>query len=1126
MTTQMRIGFGLAVLTPVLLLLLPAVGAPAGGKAALDFDRDVRPIISESCFKCHGFDVNQRQAGLRLDNEDGSRAKLATGDVAIVPGKLDRSAMWLRVSTTSPLQMPPAASGKKLTAAQIATLKAWILEGGKYAKHWAFVAAKRPIVPAIAESHSYSSSYSYSAVKGQKPSTSASTSTNRWTSTATSTILGWPRNPIDNFILARLLKEGLRPSPEADKRTLIRRVTMDLTGLPPTPSEVSAYLADKRPDAYERVVDRLLANPHYGERMALPWLDLARYADTHGYHIDSQREMWRWREWVIEAYNKNMPYNEFVTEQIAGDLLPNPTLDQKIATGFNRNHTINFEGGAIPEEYAAAYIEDRIDTTATAFLGLTLRCAQCHDHKYDPFTSKDYYRLFAYFNNVPENGLDGQAGNAAPFIKSPTPEQQVQLDETSRKLAEQEKLVQRRVAEEAPAVAEWSKTALASLEKSPALVTGLAAYYPLDEASGERVRNAVGNKNAKAVQGKPAWVAGKVAGALSFDGNTYCELGDAFGFDWKDKASYGAWVYPTSGDSLTVVSRMDEAAGIRGWDIFIQGGKVFAHLIHKWEDNAIRISSKAAIEMNKWSHVFVTYDGSGKAKGLHIYINGKPAEVEITHDKLSDSIRTDKPLVIGRRNPSAPFKGMIDEVRLYNRELSAIEVEQLTGIEPLRAILLTAEDKRTPEQKETLAKYYLQNNDEGYRKLAAGAADWKKKYADLDASIPTTMVMQEMPKPRDTFMLVRGQYDKKGDKVPGPATPAVFEAPPKGAPANRLGLAEWMVDPQNPLVSRVAVNRYWMTLFGQGLVRTPENFGTQGERPTHPELLDWLACEFMKPSVEVWRCGSMDGSSLPPHPHTSTLPQPWDIKRMVRMMVTSATYRQSSAVSKQILEKDPENRLWAHAQRVRIPAEFVRDQALAVSGLLVPKLGGPSVKPYHPAGLWEEMAFGGGFSAQSYVQDHGDKLYRRSMYTFWKRTVPPPSLQTFDAPEREFCIVRRSVTNTPLQALVTMNDPTYMEAARKLAERILTEPPAGQRERVQFAYQLVLSRAATEPEMNVVLQILNRNLDRYRADKDGAMKILSVGESPRNPKLNVGELAAWTTVASMILNTDEALTRS
>jgi hypothetical protein len=1026
----------------------------------VDYDRDVRPILSENCYKCHGFDPNQRAAGLRLDTAAGAFSPLADGAHAIVAGNPGGSAVMQRVLAGGALHMPPVSTGKKLTPAQISVLKQWIVQGGKYDAHWAFVPPKRPALPTVHNA-------------------------------------AWVKNPIDRFILARLDREGLKPSLEADRTTLIRRLSFDLTGLPPTPAETEAFVRDTSKDAYDRVVDRLLASPHYGERMAVSWLDLARYADTHGFHIDSQRDMWRWREWVIAAYNKNLSYDQFVVQQLAGDLLPAATLDQRTASGFNRNHPINFEGGAIPEEYATAYIVDRIDTTATAFMGLTMRCAQCHDHKYDPITQKDYYRFYALFHNVAEQGLDGQSGNAVPFMKAPDAAQQTQLDAADAKLAVAKKALQDRTAEAQPALAAWIKAMGTAPDTVSPVTTGLAAYYRLNEGQGAELHDTTGTISAVTLTGKPAWSAGRFGPVLAFDGNTTADLGVKIGFERSDKFSYGAWVNPASNEAMTVLSRMDEGNGFRGFDLYISNGQVFVHLIHNWEKNAIRVNTKQPIPVNQWTHLFMTYDGSSKAKGITLYVNGKPAELEITHDALTDSIQTTVPLRIGRRSTAAPFKGMIEAIRIYRRQVSADEVRQIADFDTLRQILAITEEKRTPEQRTRLTTYYLSTQDEPYRRLSADLAADQSARDTIDKSIPTTMVMQELDKPRDTFILQRGQYDKPGEKVTA-GTPDFLPPLPPG-PVNRLTMARWLVDPSHPLTARVAVNRYWQMLFGTGLVKTAEDFGTQGERPSHPELFDWLATEYIRTG--------------------------WDTKAMLRLIVTSAAYRQASKVSPALKERDPENRLLARGARFRLQGEFVRDQALAVSGLLVEKVGGPSVHPYQPAGLWEEMAFGGSFSAQTYVQDHGESLYRRGMYTFWKRTCPPPSLQAFDAPEREFCLVRRSVTNTPLQALTLMNDPTYVEASRRFAERIMKEGGTTPEQRIAYAYRLALGRKVKPGESDTMLGLFNRQAVVFRRDPPGAKKLLEVGESARDTALDITELAAWTTVASVLLNLDETITK-
>ena len=1087
--------FSLLLSISVLLIFCTVANAQKPAKktvslpvAALEYDRDIRPILSENCFKCHGYDPAQRQAGLRLDEQEGAYAKQASGKFAINPGKPEQSEALNRIYETGALHMPPAGTGKKITPAQAALLKKWISQGGKYQKHWAFVTPLRPKLPTVKDS-------------------------------------AWGKNSVDKFILAKLEASGLKPSPEADRATLLRRATFDLTGLPATPQELQAFLADKSPNAYEKQIDRLLASPHYGERMANSWLDLARYADTHGFHIDSQREMWKWREWVIDAFNSNMGYDQFTIEQLAGDLLPNPTLSQKIATGFNRNHPINFEGGAIPEEYQTAYIVDRIDTTATTWMGLTMRCAQCHTHKYDPISNRDYYRFYAFFNNVPEQGLDGQTGNAVPYMKAPTFEQQAKLDSLTLRVADAEKLQKARRLEAAPAYASWEKGIVADPKKIGVSDDNAVARFMLDESAGKTALDSLGKLPPGQLKGGASWAPGKIGGALKLDGTGFVDLGDSLKLDRDKKFSYGAWVYLPEGGVMTVLSKMDDAHGNRGWDLYLQNGTVFVHLIHDWDKNVIRVNSKQIVELKKWTHVFVTYDGSSKAKGVKIYLDGKPADLEITHDTLTDTIQTPVSAKIGARTPAAPFKGMIDDLRIYERELAPKEVEILAGFEVLRPILALAPDKRTEEQKKSLETYFLEKVDAPYQKISADLAAIRKSQADADAEIPTTMVMQEMPKTRDTFMLLRGAYDKKGEKVtPGlpeflvqaPAKPEAPKAgvkltsnyqPPAPAPEvqpttlTRLDLAKWLVSGTHPLTGRVAVNRYWQMIFGTGLLKSAEDFGTQGGKPSHPELLDWLATEFVRTK--------------------------WDIKGMMKLLVTTAAYRQTSRTTKLLQEKDPENLLLARGPRFRLPAEAIRDQALAIGGLLVPTIGGQSVHTYQPVGLWEDISFKSSqFSAQIYVQDHGDSLYRRSMYTFWKRTVPPPSLQTFDAPEREFCIVRRSTTNTPLQALVLMNDPTYTEAARKWAERLMLEGGATPEAKIDSAFRTALLRNPMEAERKIVSNFYKRQLALYQKDNLSALKLLGVGEAKRNETLDPGELAAWTAVCGLIFNMDETITKN
>ncbi len=923
---------------------------------------------------------------------------------------------------------------------------------------------------------------------------------------------------------------------EADKATLLRRASFDLTGLPPTPAEVDSFVADKSPDAYEKRVDQLLASPHYGERMAMEWLDLARYADTHGYHIDSLRAMWPWRDWVIKAYNQNMPYDQFTVEQLAGDLLPNATVDDKIATGFNRNNMINFEGGAVPQEYHAEYVIDRASTTATVWLGLTMGCARCHDHKFDPIRQKDFYQMVAYFNTIPERGLDGFLGNADPVLPLPTAAQQHQLDEVNTRLTTTLAALPEK--ETAARRNEWQKTALAGIPEPSS--AGLIAYYPLDgdlaDASGR-------HHDGKAVRGELVYDEGKVGKAAEFSGETQVTFGNVGDFDRGDRFALALWARTSPASAMKLVQKRDSAEHWQGYELAIDDPKYdrpqkglfhfIVRLAAKWPDDAIEVRTSERYPIAKFPHLVVDYDGSGKASGVKFYVNGKPAATEVVKDNLTGSFRTEAPLEIGNKANGKPFEGELDDLRIYTRGLNDEEAEALGIRMPVRSLLVELASKpaqqiaalqpekppaeaeigeeekaETPEAKAArlegehqaaLSEYYLKYAaPQKDRRLYAQLVELREQQSKLEASITSVMVMEEMKKPRDTFILGRGQYDNPGEKVT-PGVPAFLPPLQPGSPPNRLALAQWLVDPKNPLTARVAVNRYWQDCFGVGIVKTAEDFGSQGEQPSHPQLLDWMATEFVSSG--------------------------WDIKAMMRLIVTSATYRQSSRETREMAERDPENRLLARGPRFRLPAEMVRDNALDVAGLLDRRIGGPSVYPYQPKGVWEEMAFGGGFSAQTYTQSTGQDLYRRSMYTVWKRTVPPPSLTTFDAPDREKCTARRTLTNTPLQALVLLNDPTYVEASRMLAEKTISQAGRDPQKRVDFAFRLATAREPQPQERAVLLTLAREELAEYRRDKTSAIKLIGVGEAKRNPKLDPAELAAWTTVTSTILNMDETITK-
>ncbi|HJZ93831.1 MAG TPA: PSD1 and planctomycete cytochrome C domain-containing protein [Gemmataceae bacterium] len=1018
------------MLRRLLPLVVLAPAAPAWAESKVAFDRDVRPILAENCFACHGQDDKARKADLRLDRRDTALAVIDLKNPA-------ESELVRRITTTEKAdRMPPAKTGKALTPAQIETLKAWVVQGAEYQGHWAFAAPKRPAVPAAGD--------------------------------------GWARNPIDRFIADRLAREGLKPSVEADRATLIRRVTFDLTGLPPTPKEVDDFVNDRSPDAYAKVVERLLNSVRYGERMALDWLDAARYADTNGYHIDNGRDMTRWREWVIDAFHKNKRFDEFTIEQLAGDLLPGATLAQKVASGFNRNHMINFEGGAIPEEYHTAYIVDRVNTTATVWMGLTVACAQCHDHKYDPISQKDFYRLYAFFNNLPERGLDGNKGNAVPLLKVPTPDQEKRLAA--------------------------SRSEIAALE---AKLRGPLPDVDAAQAAWERAPGAA----------KTEWKPLELTKLRSKGGGTFTTDKDGSTVVDGPNAATEVYTFTFRADlarlsAIRVEALPDDRLNDKGPGRSVNGNFVLT---------GIRISLGDGKDSTPLKVKAASADFSQKEGGFDIKTvlqKGGPGWgiLPETGKRHFAVFELAEPLAAAGKDVTVQlqFNSIFANHQFGRFRMSATDSatpHDAAGMPAnIEAILKLDAAKRTDAQKAELRAYYRNTVSPDVRKLTDRLGELKKKLADEEKSIPDAMVMEEMPKPRDTFVLVRGQYDKRGEKVTAgtPGSLPALKTPVADAPAspNRLGLAKWLVSPDHPLTARVTVNRYWQMFFGTGLVKTAEDFGTQGEYPSHRELLDWLAVEFRESG--------------------------WDVRKLITLIVTSATYRQSSIVTKELHAKDPENRLLARGPRFRLQAEFIRDQALAISGLLNGEVGGKSVSPYQPPGLWEELmsrADGANWTAQTYTQSHGKDLYRRTMYTFWKRTCPPPSLATLDAPDREVCVVRRSRTNTPLQALVLMNDPTYVESARKLAERMMKEGGATAEERIAFAFKLATARAPGEKEAAVLKRVFEAQRERFAKDKAAAERLLKVGESPRDEKLDAIELAAWAIVANAIMNLDEVLTR-
>ena len=1038
--------------------------AGSGRPGKLQFSRDIRPLLSNACYSCHGTDESKRKGGLRLDQPEAAQRGGDSGGPAITPGDPDASELIRRVFSEDPAEvMPPPSSQKVLTPEQRQILRRWVEEGATYETHWAFRPPVASQLPPIAD-----------------------------------TLKSWCLNEIDFFIADRLQQEGLSPSPPADRQTLIRRLSLDLTGLPPTPEAVWEFVSDESPDAYERVVDRLLDSTAFGERLGQVWLDLARYADTNGYNNDEDRSMWLWREWVIDAFNANQPMDQFLIEQIAGDLLPNATDRQRLATGFNRNHVITTEGGIFPEEYRVEYVADRVHTTATVFLGLSLQCARCHDHKYDPFTQIDYYRLFAFFNTVQDKTVGYNSGAPAePYLKIAPPRWN---DELAQLKSQQDKArlsVERHLEDAMHRQAVWEQSLTkAELDLFP---SDTLARFDFEEVDDQRVLNtAVGGEEGQIV-GATIRAEGHTGKGLQFDGQSHVEVPNWRGWNSTDSFSISAWINPTTKDPIAILSKMDEAAAHRGFDLVLEGGRLGLHLIHQWPEDGLKVLAKNPLPLNQWHHVCATYDGGGKAAGVRLFVDGRLQEIEISLDQLHGPIQTEHPLRLGRRTTQLGFLGRMDEVELYSVALPDLSVAALfEGTRPsgaISAILNRAEDQRNAAQKQLVRTHFLERVDQQYQALVLERKRLEQAIAQREGRIPLTMVMHEMETPRESFVLKRGQYDQPEEKVTA-GVPSALPGLPEGSPSNRLGLARWMVDPQNPLTARVMVNRWWQMLFGLGLVETAEDFGLQGSYPSHPELLDWLAIEFRSTG--------------------------WDLKRLLKTIVLSSTYRQQSAATATQLERDPRNQLLGRGSRHRLPAESIRDSALAVAGLLTRELGGTSVKPYQPAGLWQDVSVE---RRAVYDQAKGADLYRRSLYTFWKRTCPPPGMVSFDAPDRETCTIRRGRTNTPLQALVLLNDPTYVEAARRLAGEALRTPLNSDQDRLQWLCHQILQRSAKPQETAWLLPFLADARKSFEQEESRAEALLKVGDSGNSAAVPASELASWTTLASLLMNLDEFVTR-
>lgn len=1181
-----------------ILMLAASSGTSAPAKLAAkgpDFARDVRPILADNCFACHGPDEKGLKGKLRLDQRDSATHAAKSGAIAVVPGNVAQSEMMKRLLTTDADEvMPPPKTKKKLTAPQIDILRRWIENGAPYDTHWAFEAPRRPAVPEV---------------KDRK----------------------WVRNDIDAFVLARLEQEKLKPSAEADKATLLRRVTLDLTGLPPTPAEMDAFLADSKPDAYERLVQRLLQSPRYGEHMARYWMDAARYADSHGFHIDSERSIWKWRDWVVGALNQNMPFDQFTIEQLAGDLLPSPTADQKVASGYVRNNMSTGEGGAIEEEYRVKYAFDRLETTGTIWMGMTLVCARCHTHKYDPIQHREYYGLYSFFNNLNEPIMDGNKPNPDPFLRVPSPEQSARLDELKTLIAEGQKKIdapmpeldQAQVAWVArwheklssgwaalsPSVARSTLTNGATLRTSadhavlaeganpesdvyevafkpaagplaalrletlphdsfPKKAAGRAddGRFRLSEIEAELVPPADQSNQSKAAP-KPTPL--KFVQAVADTAEAGYEIAKAI--DGKADTGWGVAADAVEKPHLALFALAESVRVEPGAELRVRlrfeaskSKRAIGHFrLAAAQDNAL-VQLLNPPKFEPWKVI-----GPFKTQGLHHgYTNVYDPEIAVdlkksypgvrdeikwntkgdfadgknnllvqdlhgihgayylyrtltvpTARRLELSARADDAFklwvndrLVAQRPEDKPADGLlrvtVDLEKGENRFLLKVvtvqgaayftfdkEAGDAESVPAEIAAILATTSHLSADQQTAVRNFYRRQHSAEFKKNFDAVAKWREENAAIDRAIPTTLVAKEMDKPRETFMLVRGEYDKKGDKVTF-GVPSIMSPFPKDAPRNRLGLAQWLTDPGHPLTARVIVNRYWQQYFGVGLVKTSDDFGIQGEPPSHPQLLDWLATEFVRSG--------------------------WDVKRLQRLIVTSATYRQTSKSSPELHARDPENRLLARGPRFRVDGEVVRDSALFVGGLLVEKLGGRSVKPFEPAGLWEAVSFN---NSQKYVQDRGEGNYRRSLYTYWKRQSPPPNMLLFDAPTREYCVVRRPRTNTPLQALALLNDPQFVEASRGLGHRMLRDGGDTTRKRLAYGFRLATGRVPTADEIKLLDGLLEAERAEFLQDKASAAKLIAVGEY-QAPGVDPVELAAWTTVASTLLNLDEAVTKN
>lgn len=1006
-----------------------ASSCPGLADDSVSFNRDIRPILSENCFFCHGPDSTKREAGLRLDEESAAK------ESALVEGDAEASELIARIISDDPdTVMPPPSTGRAVTPAQVETLKRWIDQGAEYESHWSLQAPAKPTIPTITDDDA--------------------------------AITSWPRNAIDSFVLAAMRSQGLSPATETDRETWLRRVTFDLTGLPPTLEELDAFLGDHSPTAYEKVVDRLLASPRYGERMTADWLDVARYSDSYGMQVDRDRRVWPYRDWVIRAFNSAIGYDQFITEQIAGDLLPSATREQILATTFNRLHPQECEGGSVPEEFRMESVADRTQTVATAMLGLTMECCRCHDHKYDPLSQKDYYALSSFFDNIDEAGLYSYftESTPTPTLELPDEAQEQSLAAAQQKVNACEQALVQLLVNTRPEFDRW-------LESLPSVAPVSAKPVVL-------------HRDFEKPEGAAQLAEGKIGNGATFNGDDGLDLGVG-NFDRWQPFTIATWIKSPDVKERAVIFHRSRAwtdAASRGYELLIDEGHLQASLIHFWPGNAASVRTVHPLAIDQWVHVAMVSDGSGRAEGLSIYVDGKNAETVVVRDALTKQISGGggDTIVLAARFRDRGFTGgVIDEFSVFDRELSPPEIARLHDPE------FVVDPKAIDEsQRETLYQYFLPNHHEGWKAASDQLTVARRELCQISDPIPEIMAMREMPRRRQSYVLARGAYDAPTDPV-SPAAPSSLPPLPAGAPDNRLGFTQWLIDESNPLVARVAVNRFWQSIFGRGLVATPEDFGSQGSLPSHPELLDWLAVDFRESG--------------------------WDMKRLLRQIVLSATYRQSSPP---LDPRDPENIYLSRSPRYRLSAEMLRDNVLAASGLLDSSLGGEPAKPYEV-----EVSF------KPVGRDRGRGLYRRSLYTYWKRTGPAPMLTTLDASLRDVCRVKRDVTASPLQALVMFNSPQFVEAARVLAEQLIVRHSDDSEGIVGELFRTLTSRRATDEELQLLVDLLGRQRTRFEGAAGKANELLAIGERPADKRLDSTHVAATTSLVISLMNFDQCITK-